>query len=114
HGASCRLSGEVSPALSATNPHQFDYQNYLWQQGIQAQFLISHIEDIECENKSIRSSIYYFRQFLKEITENTLSENAVQWIHAILCVDCMWTTFRLESKSYGHDCYIIIFFKTKD
>src|SRR5699024_11299140 len=62
HGASCRLSGEVSPALSATNPHQFDYQNYLWQQGIQAQFLISHIEDIKCENKSLRSSIYEYRK----------------------------------------------------
>lgn len=87
HGASCRLSGEVSPALSATNPHQFDYQNYLWQQGIQAQFLISHIEDIECENKSLRSSIYDFRQFLKETTENNLSENTVQWLHALVLGD---------------------------
>src|SRR5699024_12708132 len=59
----------------------------LWQQGIQAQFLISHIEDIECENKSLRSSIYDFRQFLKETTENNLSENTVQWLHALVLVD---------------------------
>lgn len=87
HGASCRLTGEVSSAQSATNPHQFDYQNYLWQQGIQAQFLISHIEDIECENKSFRSSIYDFRQFLKETTKNNLSDSTVQWLHALVLGD---------------------------
>src|SRR5699024_2301097 len=57
------------------------------QQGIQAQFLISHIEDIECENKSLRSSIYDFRQFLKETTENNLSENTVKWLHALVLGD---------------------------
>lgn len=84
HGADCQITGEASVAQTATNPHQFDYQNYLWQQGIRAQFLIDHPESIECVNGSFRSSIYDLREYLLESTENRLSDDTVKWLHALV------------------------------
>src|SRR5699024_4914211 len=44
-GSYCNISGSLSKAEPASNPHQFDYRTYLLQQGIVYQLYMDDVSD---------------------------------------------------------------------
>lgn len=86
-GGTCVFSGEISKPDSARNPHQFDYQQYLLQQGITYQLYLTSLADIECENANLLHYIQTIRGTLLQSTINKLDERMVAWLHALVLGD---------------------------
>lgn len=86
-GGTCTLHGEIVKPNPATNPHQFDYQTYLLQQGINYQLIIHSLDEIRCEGSSLLDSIYSMRTALLKSTLNNIDDITVSWLHALVLGD---------------------------
>lgn len=86
-GGTCTLHGEIVKPDAATNPHQFDYQTYLLQQGINYQLIIHSLDEITCEGYSLLDSIYSMRTTLLQSTLNNINDTTVSWLHALVLGD---------------------------
>ncbi|HIS29284.1 MAG TPA: DNA internalization-related competence protein ComEC/Rec2 [Candidatus Avamphibacillus intestinigallinarum] len=84
HGATCNITGKWDKPQMATNPGQFDFQKYLEKQQITEQFIISSLEDVQCEGSSYLQSLYDIRNHLFEKTARQLSDTTTSWLHALL------------------------------
>ncbi|WP_268794076.1 DNA internalization-related competence protein ComEC/Rec2 [Salimicrobium flavidum] len=70
-GAVCAVRGEVEDYSSASNPGEFDYSEFMRNQGIAGQVLIDSKDDLNCEGSSFRAEFYAQR---KAIIERFLQE----------------------------------------
>lgn len=86
-GAFCSVSGELLVPDGATNPHEFDYQNYLWHQGIRYQMILPSLDTLECKEHSWLGYIYNFRTFLLQSAADKLEEETYQWFSALILGD---------------------------
>ena len=86
-GAVCALTGIVSYPDQATNPHQFDYRDYLWKQGITQQLLLTSLEQVSCSGHTTLDSIYTLRYQLMHFTATQLEEYTTAWLHALVFGD---------------------------
>lgn len=84
YGAFCTVNGFLSIPDGARNPHQFDYQNYLYKKGIAYQFILSSVEDISCQSKSYWDYIYSLRTLFIQMTEDKLQRETAGWLHALV------------------------------
>lgn len=86
-GASCTVSGDLLIPDEATNPHEFDYQNYLWHRDIRYQMVLSSLDAIECEEHSWLGYLFKFRSFLLQTASNKFEEETYQWFSALVLGD---------------------------
>lgn len=87
HGATCRISGEVNIPDGASNPYQFDYQDYLLKQGISYQIILQDLADIKCDGQSLLQNIYGLKNLIIIQTSEKLSGVTRGWLYALVLGD---------------------------
>ncbi|SER18423.1 competence protein ComEC [Gracilibacillus ureilyticus] len=87
YGRSCNLYGSYETNLAATNPGQFDYQNFLKKQGYTGQFVITSIEQTSCEGQSLFQQLFIYRTLLLNRLEDNVNEFTISWVKALLFGD---------------------------
>lgn len=86
-GAYCHLSGDEEAPPLAKNPHQFDYQQYLWKQGISTQLILPSLEHLQCTTPSWKGAIYRLRTIITSHMERTLEPKTNAWLLALVFGD---------------------------
>src|SRR5699024_8712772 len=76
-GATCEFIGELALPERATNPHQFDYQKYLLEQGITYQTIIPTDTNIVCTEGGVVQRFYEVRAKVKQSIQQNLNEFTV-------------------------------------
>ncbi|MGP4074468.1 DNA internalization-related competence protein ComEC/Rec2 [Halobacillus sp. K22] len=84
HGAECILEGSREEIDKSTNPGQFDYREFLANQGIYSQIELSSIEGLSCQNRSLLSYVYEWRSSLMEHVEKSVNDGAYPWMAALI------------------------------
>lgn len=84
HGATCKITGKWERPQVATNPGEFDFEKYLKKQNISQQFVLSSLDELECEGSSFLQKLYDIRNHLFEKTSTQLSSVTTSWLHALL------------------------------
>jgi len=83
-GASCSITGDIVVPESATNPHEFDYENYLWHEEIRYQMIVPSLDEVECEKHSWLGYLYKFRSFLLKSASSKLEKETYQWFSTLI------------------------------
>lgn len=86
-GATCEFIGELALPERATNPHQFDYQKYLLEQGITYQTIIPTDTNIVCTEGGVVQRFYEVRAKVKQSIQQNLNEFTVGWLYALVLGD---------------------------
>lgn len=87
YGAKCKLFGEVRKPEVSSNPGQFNYNEYLANNGIHYEMILSSLEDISCQDGGALSSIYKFREQVMKLITSRYSEETNAWILALVVGD---------------------------
>lgn len=87
HGANCSIEGKYEQIEQATNPGQFDFNEYLKKQGINGQFLISSIHNVACTGSSKFQILYETRQKLLAGATDQIKPNTSMWLKALIIGD---------------------------
>lgn len=83
-GATCKLTGEVTMPVDNTNPGQFNYRSYLQKQGIDNQFIIESLDDIQCEGGSFLGELNIIREHIQESILDTYHDDTAAWMIALV------------------------------
>ena len=86
-GANCFVKGNLELPDRATNPFQFDYQQYLLKKKITHQLMISSLSHISCDGSSPIQPIHYVRNQLIQTLTLKLNPNTLQWVQALVLGD---------------------------
>lgn len=86
-GAKCTFNGALVIPNSATNPYQFDYQDYLWKQGIKYQVVLSSLAEINCTNADMMNYLYQIHHKLSSFIRTKLDGQTSAWMMALLLGD---------------------------
>ena len=86
-GGTCTFKGNMQIPDRARNPHQFDYQQYLLQQGITYQIILSSLSEVACHDASLFHYIYSIRTVILENTVKKFDTETVAWLHALVLGD---------------------------
>ena len=84
HGAVCSLEGSREEIDKATNPGQFNYQAFLANQEIYSQIEIEGTDGLSCNDRSLLSYVYEWRNNLMVHVENVLDTQAYPWVAALI------------------------------
>lgn len=85
YGATCQITGLLSNPDTATNPYQFDYEQYLLKQGISSQFIVTSLSDITCNSQSsILNKLFVLRETLLEKANEKLQKETAAWQQALV------------------------------
>lgn len=84
HGAVCTMNGTIKLPETATNPHQFDYRDYLHKKGIHYQFEIANFQSISCEYQSLLQYLYSLRSYFLTKTVEKLHDETAKWLQALV------------------------------
>lgn len=92
YGARCRLDGDTEKADEASNPGQFDYRDYLYEQGIDRQMTIDGLKDMSCKGAEspgsrVLSLIYASRSKMVAYVHSHLSSFSAAWVSALIFGD---------------------------
>lgn len=92
YGASCKIAGDMEDAEAATNPGQFDYQTYLYEQGIAKQITVDSLQDISCADEEFAdihplSYIHALRFKMMSFVHSHLSDSSAAWVSALIFGD---------------------------
>ncbi|MFC4404156.1 DNA internalization-related competence protein ComEC/Rec2 [Gracilibacillus xinjiangensis] len=87
HGSFCTLHGTFQSDTNATNPGQFNYQEFLKKQGFSGQFVIADTNQANCEGSSFVQQLYNFRNTLLEKLNNNTDHFTMSWMKALLFGD---------------------------
>ncbi|MDY0405516.1 DNA internalization-related competence protein ComEC/Rec2 [Virgibacillus sp. 179-BFC.A HS] len=85
-GSVCRLNGKLRIPSRSTNPGEFNFQQYLWEQGITRQLEVAKPGDIYCAGESIWHKLDAFRMFLLDRTGDIYSDTTA-WLKALVLGD---------------------------
>lgn len=98
YGATCQVSGTISTINQPSNPFEFDYKKYLYEQGIDAQITVPSLEQIKCEsNRSFLQQLQAFRQRLLEKSNESLHPDVAAWQQALIFGNREYLDDRIES-----------------
>ncbi|WP_163537807.1 DNA internalization-related competence protein ComEC/Rec2 [Gracilibacillus sp. YIM 98692] len=86
-GSTCRLSGAFQPISSQRNPGQFNFQQYLADQGISKQFELSQDKEQYCQGSSMEQFIYDLRNSLKSQVKEKVDPLTFAWFNALMLGD---------------------------
>lgn len=86
-GAHCTVKGKLKPPSPARNPGQFDFQTYLFEQGISRQIIISSQHDMHCTGTSFFHNIYLSRTKLIDHINTTFSRYTSAWLNGLVFGD---------------------------
>lgn len=85
HRAQCTITGLLEQPEEATNPFQFNYRKYLYEQGIVANLFVDDLSHITCQQKrSLTSFIFQLRDWLIKMANEKLHAQIVPWQQALL------------------------------
>ncbi|KAB8127567.1 DNA internalization-related competence protein ComEC/Rec2 [Gracilibacillus oryzae] len=87
HGSLCTVNGSFQTDLYASNPGEFDYGEFLSDQGIAGQFVISDMQKTNCEGQSFLQHLYDWRNQLLEQVNQHADSFTYGWINALLFGD---------------------------
>ncbi|MFC7060696.1 DNA internalization-related competence protein ComEC/Rec2 [Halobacillus seohaensis] len=87
YGAFCEIKGKVSRPEGARNPGQFDYRQYLEQQNIYHEVLITSPDQLSCQGASVFDSIYQLRANIMASVDKTLGDEPYSWATALVFGD---------------------------
>ncbi|WP_338157638.1 DNA internalization-related competence protein ComEC/Rec2 [Piscibacillus halophilus] len=82
HGSSCIVKSYIQTPNAATNPGQFNYQQYLANQGIL--YVSFDTEILKCQGRSFLSHFFEWRYVIQQNIINQISEQSYAWINALL------------------------------
>lgn len=83
--SSCKITGKLEQPTEATNPYEFDYRKYLFEQGITSQLIVNSLDKIECERKSsILANIYSVRDRFIKKANDVLHPEIAAWQQALI------------------------------
>lgn len=81
----CYIRGQFELPDEATNPFEFNYRKYLFEQGMKGQIIVDSLEDIQCSNaRSLLGAIYTIRDRLLQKAETTLHPELAAWQQALI------------------------------
>lgn len=83
-GANCTLEGTLTIPEGARNPYQFDYQNYLSNQGLNYQLMLTSLENSICDKHSYLEYIYSLRFTLLNKSIEKLQPTTAAWMQALV------------------------------
>lgn len=86
-GAHCQFTADKQIPPRAKNPHQFDYQQYLWKKGISSQFILSEVEQLHCTPPSWQAVIFNLRTVMMSRMEGSLQPDTYAWLFALVFGD---------------------------
>lgn len=83
--AICMISGTLELPNEATNPFEFNYRKYLFEQGITYQLIVEKIDDLNCqERRSFLTTIYKVRDRLIFQANKRLHPHIASWQQALI------------------------------
>lgn len=80
----CTVKGKLERPERATNPYQFAYDKYLYEQGITYVFQVENINDISCHERSLFQSFLTARDLLIERVETKYEYEVSAWLQALV------------------------------
>lgn len=83
-GARCQIKGELQLPDQATNPGQFNYQNYLSTQGINYQMIVNDQSNLVCEGTNLIGRIEHLRTKQLHFVETKFSDQTAIWIKSLI------------------------------
>lgn len=84
YGQTCQISGKTDRVQHATNPGQFDFNDYLNRQGIDSQMIVESLSDINCTGKNALSFIHSLRRGVMSYAQAHLSDYSFGWVSALI------------------------------
>lgn len=84
YGQTCEINGTIDPVEHATNPGQFDFNDYMDRQGIDGQMVLKSSTDINCTGSHPMSYIYSLRSSIVAFAHSHLSDFSAAWVTALL------------------------------
>src|SRR5699024_254053 len=85
YGSHCAIRGKLEQANPATNPFEFNYKQYLFEQGMTKQLIIDSLKHIQCkENKTFLSGIHSLRDYFIYKANEKLSPELAAWQQALI------------------------------
>lgn len=83
--AVCTISGKLELPKEATNPFEFNYRKYLFEQNITHQLIVENIDDINCsERRSFLTTVYKVRDRLISQANERLHPEVASWQQALI------------------------------
>lgn len=86
-GATCQVTGNIQLPDQATNPGQFNYQKYLFNQNIYHQIVVDQNEQLNCEGINLIGRLQSFRQKQLTYLNQQLSEDTARWAKSLVLGD---------------------------
>lgn len=83
-GAICTIHGLLTIPTKATNPGQFDYQQYLLNKKVKYELIITSENDLICNGEKKLHHFHQFRQSMIQIINKKLSPETAQWMNALV------------------------------
>lgn len=83
--ANCIVTGRRQLPKEATNPYQFDYRKYLYNQGIYSELIVQDREELICKpSSSLLAKVYQIRASFIHKAEENLHPSIAKWQQALL------------------------------
>lgn len=86
-GAKCQVFGEVTAPTEATNPGQFNYQNYLSNQGVNYQINLNRSDQLKCEGSNLSGKLDQFRHKQMSEINQRMSPRTAAWVKSLIFGD---------------------------
>lgn len=86
-GAQCQVTGELNFPTNATNPGQFDFQNYLADQGIDYQINLKQSNQLQCTGTNLTGRLNHLRDQQMNRLDQRMSKTSASWIKSLIFGD---------------------------
>lgn len=86
-GATCQVTGDIQSPNQATNPGQFNYQTYLFNQRIYQQIVINDSDQLACEGINWIGRLRSIRQSQLTYLDQQFSQQTSTWMKSLIFGD---------------------------
>src|SRR5690625_361273 len=87
YGANCTLVGKLQVPQEARNPGQFDFKNYLVNQGITSQIIVNELNHVQCSGASMFHPFLQLRGNLLYKVRESINSDMSAWLQALVLGD---------------------------